>query len=56
LVLLPPFVDIDAISKALSSLRLYTDEGHALDCDWLGSSRDRSTRADKPHGHEKARG
>jgi hypothetical protein len=27
LVLLPPFVDIDAISKALSSLHLYTDEG-----------------------------
>jgi hypothetical protein len=27
LVLLPPFVDIDAISEALSSIRLYINEG-----------------------------
>jgi hypothetical protein len=56
LVLLPPSVDIDAISKALSSLRLYTDEGQAPKGNRPGSSRDRSTRAGKPHGHEKAHG
>jgi hypothetical protein len=38
LVLLPPSVDIDAISKALSSLRQCTDEGQALENDWPGSS------------------
>jgi hypothetical protein len=56
LVLLPPSIDINAISEALSSLRLYTDKGQALEGDWPGSSRDRSTRAGKPHDHEKARG
>jgi hypothetical protein len=55
LVLLPPSVDIDAISEALSSLRLYIDEGQAPESDWSGGSRDRSMRAGKPHGHEKAR-
>jgi hypothetical protein len=55
LVLLPPFVDIDAISKALSSIRLYIDEGQAPEGDWPGSSCDRSTRAGKLHDHEKAR-
>jgi hypothetical protein len=52
----PPSVDINAISEALSSLRLYIDEGQALEGDWPGSSCDRSTWAGKPHGHEKAHG
>jgi hypothetical protein len=56
LVLLPPSVDIDVIYEALSSLRLYTDEGQAPEGDWPGSSRDRSMWPGKPHGHEKARG
>jgi hypothetical protein len=56
LVILPPSVDVDTISEALSGLRLYTDERQALEDDWPGSSRDRSTWADKPHGHEKDRG
>jgi hypothetical protein len=38
LVLLPPSVNIDAISEALSNLRLGTDEGQALENDCLGSS------------------
>jgi hypothetical protein len=38
LVLLPPFVDIDAISEALSNLCLGTDEGQALENDCLGCS------------------
>jgi hypothetical protein len=33
LVLLPPSVDTDAISEALSNLRLGTDEGQALEND-----------------------
>jgi hypothetical protein len=52
----PPSVDINTISETLSSLRLYTDKGHAPEDGWPGSSRDRSTWAGKPHGHEKARG
>jgi hypothetical protein len=38
LVLLPPSVDIDAISGALSNLRLCADEGQALENDSPGSS------------------
>jgi hypothetical protein len=38
LVLLPPNVDVDAISKALSSLRLVTNEGQVLKNDHLGGS------------------
>jgi hypothetical protein len=56
LVLLPPSVDIDAISKALSNLHLCIDEGHALENDWPRSSQGRSTQASKPHDHGKARG
>jgi hypothetical protein len=56
LVLLPPSVDIDAISEALSNLRLCANEGQAPENDWPGSSRGRSTRAGKPHDHGKARG
>jgi hypothetical protein len=56
LVLLPPSVDIDTISKAMSSLHLYTDEGQALDGDWPRGSRDSSMRDGKPLGHEKAHG
>jgi hypothetical protein len=33
LVLLPPNVDVDAISEALSSLHMITDEGQALEND-----------------------
>jgi hypothetical protein len=56
LVLLPPFVDIDAISKALSNLCLGTDEGQALENDYLGSSQGKTTQVGKPHDHGKARG
>jgi hypothetical protein len=56
LVLLPPSVDIDAISEALSSLRLCANEGQALENDWPGSSRGRSIWAGKPHDHGKAHG
>jgi hypothetical protein len=38
LVLLPSSVDIDAISEALSNLRLGTDEGQALANDYLGGN------------------
>jgi hypothetical protein len=38
LVLLPPSVDIDAISKALSNLRLSADEGQALENNCPGGS------------------
>jgi hypothetical protein len=56
LVLLPPFIDIDAISEALSNLRQCTDEGQALESDWPGSSQGRSMQASKPHDHGKACG
>jgi hypothetical protein len=56
LVLLPPSVDIDAISEALSNLRLCADEGQTLENDWSGSSQGRSTHAGKPHNHGKAHG
>jgi hypothetical protein len=56
LVLLPPSIDIDAISEALSSLHPYTDEGQAPEGAWPGSSLDRSTWANKPHSHGKAHG
>jgi hypothetical protein len=38
LVLLPPNVDIDAISEALLNLRLGMDEGQALENDRPGGS------------------
>jgi hypothetical protein len=38
LVLLPPFVDIDAISEVLSNLHLGTNEGQALENDCPGGS------------------
>jgi hypothetical protein len=47
---------IDAISEALSNLRLCVDEGQAPENDWPGSSQGRSTRAGKPHDHGKTRG
>jgi hypothetical protein len=56
LVLLSPSVNTNAISEALSSLRLYIDVGQALEGNWLGSSHDRWTQAGKSHSHEKARG
>jgi hypothetical protein len=56
LVLLPPFVDIDAISEALSNLRLGTDEGQALENDRPGGSQGKSMQAGKPHDHGNARG
>jgi hypothetical protein len=56
LVLLPPSINIDAISEALSNLRLGTDEGQALENDCPGSSHGKTTQASKPHDHEKARG
>jgi hypothetical protein len=56
LVLLPPDVNIDAISKALSSLHLVTDEGQTLENDHPGGSRSRTRSPGKPHDHERARG
>jgi hypothetical protein len=56
LALLPPSVDIDAISEALSNLRLGTGEGQALENDCPGSSPGKTTQAGKPHNHAKARG
>jgi hypothetical protein len=56
LVLLLPSTNINAISKALSSLRLYIDDGQAPENDWLGDSRGGLTWAGKPHDHGKARG
>jgi hypothetical protein len=56
LVLLPPSVDIDAISEALSNLRLGTGKGQALENDCLGSSQGKTTQGGKPHGHGKACG
>jgi hypothetical protein len=38
LVLLPPSIDIDAISEALLNLCLVMDEGQALENDCLGGS------------------
>jgi hypothetical protein len=38
LVLLPPFVDIDAISEALYNLHLGMDKGHALENDCPGQN------------------
>jgi hypothetical protein len=56
LVLLPPFIDNDVISEALSNLHLCTNEGQALENDCLGSSQGRTTQAGKLHDHGKARG
>jgi hypothetical protein len=42
LVLLPPSVNINAISKALSNLRLCADDGQTLENDCLGSSQGRT--------------
>jgi hypothetical protein len=44
-LVLPPSIDIDVISEALSNLHLCTNEGQALENDWLGSSHSRSTQA-----------
>jgi hypothetical protein len=43
LVLLPPSIDIDTISEALSNLHLYVNNGQALENDWPRSSQGRST-------------
>jgi hypothetical protein len=56
LVLLPPSVDIDAISEALYNICLVTDEGQALENDYPGSSQGRTMEANKPHDHRKAYG
>jgi hypothetical protein len=56
LVLLPPSVDIDAISKALSNLRLGIDEGQALENDYPESPQGETTQAAKLHDQGKARG
>jgi hypothetical protein len=55
-LVLPPSIDIDVISKALSNLHLCTNEGQALENDCPGSSHGRSTQADKPHDHGRTRG
>jgi hypothetical protein len=56
LVLLPPNVDIDAISEALSNLHLGMDEGQAPENDHPGGSQGQMTPASKPHDHGRARG
>jgi hypothetical protein len=56
LVLLPPSIDIDAISEALSNLRLGTDEGQALENNCPGNSQGKTTQTGKPHDHGKACG
>jgi hypothetical protein len=56
LVHLPPFVDIDAISEALSNLRLGTNEGQALENDCPGGSQGKTMPAGKPHDHGRAHG
>jgi hypothetical protein len=48
LVLLPPDVNVDAISKALSSLRLVTDEGQVLESDHPGGSQSGTRPAGTP--------
>jgi hypothetical protein len=44
-VLLPPSIDIDAISEALSNLRLGTGEGQVLENDCPGISQGKTTQA-----------
>jgi hypothetical protein len=56
LVLLPPHVDVIAISKALSSLRLGMDEGQALESNHPGGSQNGTRPAGKPHDHRRACG
>jgi hypothetical protein len=56
LVLLPPFIDIDAIFEALSNLCLGMDKGRALENDCLGGSQGKTMQVDKPHDHGRARG
>jgi hypothetical protein len=56
LVLLPPFVDIDAISEALSNLRLGMNEGQALENDCPGGSQGKTMSVGKPHDHGRAHG
>jgi hypothetical protein len=56
LVLLPPIVNIGAISKALSDLCLGIDEGQAPENDRPGGSQGQTTPVDKPHDHRRARG
>jgi hypothetical protein len=56
LVLLLPFVDIDAISEALSNLRLGTNEGQALENNCPGGSQGKMMPTGKPHDHGRARG
>jgi hypothetical protein len=51
LVLLSPDVDIDAISEALSNLRLGTGGGQAPENDRLGGSQGQMTPAGKPYDH-----
>jgi hypothetical protein len=56
LVLLPPDVDVDAISKALSNLRLGTGEGQALKNDRPGGFQGQTTPVGKPYDHGRGRG
>jgi hypothetical protein len=56
LVLLPPDVDVDAISDALSILCLGMSEGQAPDSDRPGGSKGQTTTSGKPHDHGRARG
>jgi hypothetical protein len=54
--LLPPNIDIDAISEALSDLHLGTNEGQAPENGRPGSSQGQMTPTDKPQDHGRTRG
>jgi hypothetical protein len=55
-LVLPPNIDINAISEALSNLHLGTNEGQAPENDRPGDSQGQATPAGKPHDHRRTRG
>jgi hypothetical protein len=56
LVPLPPNINFDAISEALSNLWLGMDEGQAPENDRPGGSQSQTTPTGKPHDHGRACG
>jgi hypothetical protein len=55
-LVLPPDVNVDAMSEALSNLRLCTGEGQAPEGNHPEGSQGQMTLAGKPHDHGRARG
>jgi hypothetical protein len=55
-LVLPPNVDIDAISEALSNLHLGTNEGQAPKNDRPGDSQGQAPPVGKPHDHGRTHG